>query len=194
MSGKISFLSIALIFISVFAAVTDFLWRKIFNLLTVPAALAGFLFSLYYIGLEGLGDSLLGFCAGFVLYGWMYGLNIVGGGDVKLLMALGAWGGFRFSVEVAVLGVLIGGAISFLILLFAGRLVGFVQRMYVFLLSVVVHELEFQAPKVDQTLTMPFGISISIAAIWTNLSHPLNGLLNGSLNSLIHSWGFQLWR
>ena len=97
MSGKIEFINYVILSVAIIAAMTDLFSGKIYNWLTVPTALGGFLAAGMCFGWTGIGQAFLGFIAGFVLYGWMFGLRFVGAGDVKLLMALGAWGGFRYT-------------------------------------------------------------------------------------------------
>jgi prepilin peptidase CpaA len=171
--GKIEIIHVSILAISFVVVITDFLWGKIYNWLTVTSALAGFFMSVYLMGWQGAGQSLLGIVVGFLCYGWMFRLGFMGGGDVKLLMALGAWGGYRYAEEVALLAILVGGGLSLLILTFTGKIIGFLRRFHLTLLSIYVKELEFQPPQVDKTLTMPFGIPISIAAVWAVFSHPL---------------------
>jgi prepilin peptidase CpaA len=175
------FLIAAVSLISVIAAATDFARGRIYNWLTLPALLAGFALSVWFGGWSGLEDSAAGAGAGLLLYGWMFWLGAMGGGDVKLLMALGAWGGFHFAEEVALLGLLLGGIFAGFILLFKGRLADFSRRMWHFIQTVMVRELEPEAPKIDHKLTMPFGIPIGAAAIWSIWAHPLLG------------WGFKPW-
>jgi prepilin peptidase CpaA len=181
MSGKINFVNYAILFIAVFASTTDLLWGKIFNWFTLPCALAGMATSFYLAGWNGVFQAVLGLVAGFVFYGWMFGLKVMGGGDVKLLMALGTWGGFRYTEEVAILGVLVGGVFSIGILLYKKRIFSFSQKLYRFLLSLMIKDLSLEIPKIDRTLTLPFGIPISIAAVWVAYGHPLEHL------------GFLLW-
>jgi len=154
------------------ALVTDLLWGRIFNWLTIPAILIGLAVSFFLGGWNGLGSSFLGVIAAFVIYGALFAFRVMGAGDVKLLMAIGAWGGLKVSLQVALLGVLLGGAMAFVILLFKGRLPGFLRKIHASLLSFFVRELEFQPPKVDRKLTMPFGIPLAIAAIWVVTLHP----------------------
>jgi prepilin peptidase CpaA len=179
--GQIELFHYGILVISITAIITDLIWGKIFNWFTLPTALSGLVLSSYFLGWSGGLQSTLGLAAGFIFYGWMFGLRILGGGDVKLLMALGAWGGFRYTEEVALLGLILGGLFSLGLLIVSGKIVGFSRRMYHFLLSVFVKELELQFPKVDKTLTMPFGIPISIAAMWIAIASPLEG------------WGIHLW-
>jgi prepilin peptidase CpaA len=73
------------------AAVLDVCTRKVPNWLTVPVFAAGLIFHTATGGLTGLGMALGGFATGFsiLLVLWLIGGG--GGGDVKLMGALGAW-------------------------------------------------------------------------------------------------------
>lgn len=181
MFGKTEFFSYAVLLISICAVLTDLIYGKIYNWLTLPAVVIGFLTSCYWMGLPGAGQALLGCLAGLLFYGWMFRLGFMGGGDVKLLMALGAWGGFRFTEQVAILAILVGGVLAIGILIFKGRIRRFVQKIYHFLISIYVKELELQPLKIDKSLTMPFGIPISIAATWIAFANPFE------------KWGVLLW-
>jgi len=121
-------------------------------------------------------DSLLGALAGLAAYGWMFWLGHMGGGDVKLLMALGALGGTRFALETGLLAVFIGGAIALVALVFTGRIVSFARRLWWFVQTLVARELEAEAPKLDKSWTMPFGVSIAAAAALVVFADPLSWL------------------
>ena len=93
-------------------AVTDVLRGRIYNWLTVPAALAGFAASAWVAGWSGVTGSLSALALGLLLYGWIFWLGAMGAGDVKFLMALGAWGGAsggHYVVDTALLGIVLGG-------------------------------------------------------------------------------------
>jgi prepilin peptidase CpaA len=175
-SGETDFFIYAVTAISVLAALTDLVRGRIYNWLTAPALIAGIAASTWALGWNGLGQALLGALTGFLLYGWMFSLRVMGGGDVKLLMALGAWGGVRYAVEVGLLGILLGGLMAVGILLAKGKLGDFTGRMKRFLLTVFVKELELEAPRVDRKMIMPFGVPIAVAAIWTAFGKPLQSL------------------
>ncbi len=167
--------------ISLIAAATDVARGRIYNWLTVPALISGAASAAWFGGWEGLGSSALGAGAGLLLYGWMFWIGVLGGGDVKLLMALGAWGGLGFVEEVALLGLLLGGIMAAGILIGRGRMGDFVRRMRAFVLTLMVKELESESPNIDHSHKMPFGVPIAGAAIWTAWAHPLL------------SWGFKPW-
>jgi prepilin peptidase CpaA len=162
----------AIIAIAVSGALTDAVCGKIFNWLTIPALVLGIAASSWMGGWAGLSMALLATVAGLFLYGWMFAVGAMGAGDVKFLMALGAWGGLRFVVETALLGVLLGGVFAVLMLVFSGKMPGFIKRMHYFVLTLLVRELELESPKIDHAMTMPFGIPIAVAATWVVLGHP----------------------
>jgi prepilin peptidase CpaA len=181
MFGKIETFHAVIFYLSITTVVTDLLWGKIYNWATLPTICAGIAFGAMTSGWSGAGWALFGVVIGFALYVWMYMLRFLGAGDVKLLMAFGAWGGPHFAEEVAILSVLVGGCLGIVTMIFTGRFLGFCRRIYHSLISVFLHELEFVPPKIDKTLKMPFGIPMSIAAVWVAFWHPLE------------KWGMSWW-
>ena len=91
------------------AAVIDSRTRRVPNWLTVSAVVLALVFHVLTGGLAGLGLSLAGFGTGFgiLLVLWLIGGS--GGGDVKLMGALGAWVGFKPILIVFFLSALVAG-------------------------------------------------------------------------------------
>jgi prepilin peptidase CpaA len=91
------------------AVSSDLLWRRIPNALTLPAAGFGVW---YHAGSApdalGMAGALTGMFAGGALLLILYPRGGVGGGDVKLLAALGAWLGAEAAAGVFVYGALVG--------------------------------------------------------------------------------------
>ena len=74
----------------------------------MPGILLGICLNMILGGLSGLKDSLLGLVLGmtFLIF-WMLGM--LKAGDVKLYMAVGAIGGWRFCGYTMIFSILIGG-------------------------------------------------------------------------------------
>ncbi len=85
---------------NVVAAISDIRTRKIPNKLTVPMCLAGFVYQISFFGLNGLWTALLGFAAGFGALFVLWMIGTAGGGDVKLMGALGPWLGALLILKV----------------------------------------------------------------------------------------------
>src|SRR5690349_21201929 len=91
------------------AAATD-VWRfKVHNLLTLPLMLAGLLYHAYVDGWAGLGASFLGAVFGFGVLFLFYVMGGMGGGDVKLMAAIGAWLGAPLTFLVFIVSSIAAG-------------------------------------------------------------------------------------
>jgi prepilin peptidase CpaA len=73
------------------AAVVDLRARRIPNWLTCSLAIGGFAQSWTWAATVTPGQSLLGLLTGFALTFLPFAIGAMGGGDVKLLAAIGAW-------------------------------------------------------------------------------------------------------
>src|SRR5690625_2044855 len=110
--------SILLTFIGLFiATLYDLKNRRIPNLLTISMTLAGFINSFINKGFVSLGEHVLAFLIGFIFYFLFYLIGAFGAGDVKLIASLGAIMGLKFILIASILILLVGGIISFMILL-----------------------------------------------------------------------------
>jgi prepilin peptidase CpaA len=89
------------VFLAILACVCDLRTRRIPQVLTLGGAVAGLLFHLITGGWSAGGASLVGWAIGIVIFLAPFALGGLGGGDVKLLGALGAWFGPTEAVWVA---------------------------------------------------------------------------------------------
>ena len=114
------------------AAISDWRTRRLPNRLTVPAFAAAVLMHTAVNGLAGPGFSLAGSVTGFgiLLVLWLIGGG--GGGDVKLMGALGAWLGATLTFHVFVLSAVVAAIATAAVLLadVLNRGFGFVRRRY----------------------------------------------------------------
>jgi prepilin peptidase CpaA len=104
----------------VVATFTDLRSRRIPNWLVLPFLLAGILVSGWrhdWPGVQqgfwhGIGQSLAGLALGLLIYGFLFWLGGMGGGDVKLCAALGAWIGPVQLFVALVMASIIGGIMA----------------------------------------------------------------------------------
>jgi prepilin peptidase CpaA len=104
------------------ACVTDVRSRRIPNVLTFGSAAAALLAHGLVGGFSGLGTSAGGWLLGTGLFLPFFALGGMGGGDVKLLAALGAWLGPRDVFWVAIYSSIAGGVLAVAVALGSGYL------------------------------------------------------------------------
>ena len=121
-----SILTIADIVILVFllgvALYTDLRFGKIYNKLTIPCMALGLILNLAANGLLGLLHSLAGIGLVLILFLMFAPVAGIGGGDIKLMMAVGALMGFPFTLTLSdnpflraiLLSAIIGGVLALL--------------------------------------------------------------------------------
>jgi prepilin peptidase CpaA len=98
--------------IGVVACVTDVRLRKVPNWLTGAAVAAGLLAHSFAPGGQGLAGAALGVVVGLAVFFPFFALGGMGGGDVKLMAALGAWVGASTIVWTALYGAVAGGVLG----------------------------------------------------------------------------------
>lgn len=98
--------------LGVSACVTDLRGARIPNALTFPAALAGLAWHASAVGTEGALMSVGGLGVGLLIWLPLYAVGGIGGGDVKLLAAFGAWLGPGDTLHVALASAIAGGVFA----------------------------------------------------------------------------------
>ena len=104
------------------ACVFDLWCRRIPNALTFGAAAAALVFHTTASGADGFQAAALGWVVGTALFMPFFLLGGMGGGDVKLLAALGAWLGAGDAVWLAIYGSIAGGVLGIAYSLMTGYL------------------------------------------------------------------------
>jgi prepilin peptidase CpaA len=110
----------AIVFVSGY---TDVKYGRVFNWVTYPAALVGIGLNGFQTGPRGLLFGVEGLAVGFGVMLIPYLMALVGGGDVKLLAAVGAFLGPTNVLWVAALGCIAGGVVAIGLLLWRRQLV-----------------------------------------------------------------------
>jgi prepilin peptidase CpaA len=158
-----SILLIALII----AVITDLKSRKIYDKLTIPTAIIGLALNGIFFGLSGLKNSSIGWVVGVAIF-MLFGL---GGGDVKLLGAVGALKGWLFTLTSIVYIGISGGILVVIYLIWTGKMLKTLINAF----SMIFKRSEFKKEE-NEKIYLPYGPMILIGIIWNYLAINFNFL------------------
>jgi prepilin peptidase CpaA len=108
------------------AAIIDVRTHRIPNILTFGSAAAALVYHAWAAGIPGLGVSAGGWAVGVALFLPMFLLRGMGGGDVKLLGAVGAWLGPMAVLYAGLYSVLAGGVLALVV----GGMHGYLRKAF----------------------------------------------------------------
>jgi|HubBroStandDraft_5_1064220.scaffolds.fasta_scaffold432143_1 prepilin peptidase CpaA len=164
-------INIPLIALILAACVYDVRYRRIPNWLTASGVFAGIAMnSFIYRGWPGFRLSLAGLAVGFTAYFILYSLRAMGGGDVKLMAAIGALVGVRDWFGIFLITAIVGGVAGLAMVAARGRLKKTFWNVG-FILSEMKHgrpayvgreELDVRNPK---SVGLPHGAMIALGTI-----------------------------
>jgi prepilin peptidase CpaA len=157
----------------VFVAVaSDVRCHRVPNLLTLPALFAAVLASPWTGGAGGPLEALAGAALGFALLVGPYAIGGMGAGDVKALMALGAWIGPRATLGTSAWALIAAGTFALAWLALRGELGGYVRRWgRTLAATLVVRRLAYEPPSPGSAAArgIPFSaaLALGLAAQWS---------------------------
>ena len=142
--------------------------RKIPNSLTIPASLLALIAHGVMGGRAGLLGSLagLGLCLAAMLPGWL--LRWMGAGDVKLMMAVGAWLAFPQAVIALLASFVAGGLISAVLALRRGLLGEALRGAALLGAWTLAAPLEPAPPPVTTGIRFPFAVAVMAGTIFAS--------------------------
>jgi len=158
------------------AVTTDVRSGKIYNWVTVSGAAVGLILNVVGDGLPGAATSLLGLALGFVVFlvSSVFG-RILGGGDIKLLMAIGAIQGPAFLAYTLAAMAFAGGLLAVGVALWHGDLLPSLRRLYNGLFMRAVAKIPVDIAQSKATTRLPYAIPIALgsfaAVYFTMLPH-----------------------
>jgi len=112
--------SIAAMVTAAVACATDVIWRRIPYAATFGAAGLAVVAALVLRGWAGAGAALAGLGVGLLVFLPLFALRGLGGGDVKLMAAIGAWVGPVSIIWVALYAALLGGPLALVVAMMNG--------------------------------------------------------------------------
>ncbi|MGA8313149.1 MAG: A24 family peptidase [Terriglobales bacterium] len=152
---------------AVIAGWTDWRSRRVPNWLTVPALLLGIGANSLALGWSGAKEALLGAGLGLGLLLPFVLIRSLGGGDWKLVGALGAFLGPPRLIAVLVVTIFVAGAMAVVMVVWKRR-VGHTLRNLGRMLA-ALFTLHLPGPEVSldnpESLKVPFGVAVAVAVV-----------------------------
>jgi prepilin peptidase CpaA len=161
------------------AALYDLRFRRIPNWLVASGIVAGFALNGFFFGLGGLSRAGLGFGLAIAVYLPMFALRAMGGGDVKLMAAVGSMVGAANWFVVFLIAAIAGGVMALALLAVRGGLRRAASNVLDILASLLRGRPPYrERPELDVThsaaVTLPHGVSIALGSLlFIALSHHL---------------------
>jgi prepilin peptidase CpaA len=153
------------------ASFTELKVGKIYNWLTYPAIAAGLAFGVVDVPVggsawDGVVNHALGFGLGFGVLFLAYLLRGMGGGDVKLMGAVGAFLGWPAALYATFYSFLVGAALGLVLMVWRGQTRSVLRR-----LGVAIRLLPVPGVRPDEaippgSLQVPFGLAACIGSVW----------------------------
>lgn len=154
-------------------AISDARTRRIPNVLTGTAMLAGLLLHFGLDGWRGMGLAALAALIAFAIFLIFFLAGGMGAGDVKLMTAVACLAGSHFVVELLVMTAIAGGVMAIALAAMRGRLKQMILNVLM-LLSHHKHEGLRPHPELNvtnkSTLRLPYGLAIAAGCLFTLVS------------------------
>lgn len=152
--------------ITAVAAVTDYRSGKIYNWLTLPALMFGASCAFVFGGWHSAVAAFMGAGVAAAIFIPLFVAGVFGGGDVKLMLALGTVLGAGGVFDVACASILIAAAGAVALLVMHGRARAFAREIVKFMRTLLVPGLSVEWPKLNREIKAPFGIAIFFAFVY----------------------------
>ena|SRR5690348_8437098 len=165
-----TFPAIVIIAVASVACVTDVTTRRIPNLLTFGAALAGLAYGVIDGGSAGLFAAIAGWVAGAVIFMPFFLLGGMGAGDVKLLAAIGTWIGVPDVLWAAIYTSIAGGVLAVIVSLargYLGTALSNIRKMLAYWMTVGPRPYAGVTLESGTAVRLPYAIPIFIGVVIT---------------------------
>lgn len=163
-------LKVLLALVVVVAAIFDLRWRRVPNSLTLPGLLLGILLNTIYFPRDGLWSSLEGLGLAFLIYFPLFLVRAMGGGDVKLMAAVGAIVGPGNWLRIFFFTLLFGALAAIFLIFVRKRVRRTFENMWLILTSLGSGQAPYaKNPELDvrseQGIRLPHAVTIACGAL-----------------------------
>jgi prepilin peptidase CpaA len=111
---------IGAVLVAFLGGISDLRSARIPNWLTYSGLLAALMLRFSLLGSSAVKSGVMGILVAGVLFFVLFVIGAMGGGDVKLMAAVGAWSGQEHVFSVLIAAVLAGGLLAVIYMLFGG--------------------------------------------------------------------------
>jgi prepilin peptidase CpaA len=162
---------IVLVLVLIVAAVTDLRRGNVYNWLTYPAILLGFALGAVEGAAaggvkDGLVNHVMGFGLGFGVLFVAYLFGGMGGGDVKLMAAVGALLGWPATLHAVFYSFLVGAAVGIIVVVWRGQVRVALRRLWTAVRILPLPTARLEEAAAVATFRVPFGFAVCIGTLW----------------------------
>ena len=163
------YLYIGAVVVTVVGAITDIRSARLPNRLTYPGVIVALMLRTTLLGAAGLRSGAIGILIAGGLFSLLYVFGAMGGGDMKMMAAVGAWVGGSHVTTVLVAIALAGGILSLVSMIVNKNLISTVRNVVLLIwyrLTSGLHphpEMNIQAPG---SRRVPFGVAIAMGTLF----------------------------
>ena len=149
----------------IIAGYTEMKERRIPNWLTMGCLICAFLGSFAIGGLEGAKVSFFGLLIGGGIFLPFCLAGVLGGGDFKLMTAVGAIVGYPLVLWALYYTVFAGGIMAILYAIWTGQLLQTLANLS----RILIGKKKNAPPGLKKEKTLPYGIAIAAGTVWAIL-------------------------
>jgi prepilin peptidase CpaA len=144
------------------AAYTDLKRRQIPNWLSVGGIAAGIALNTWFAGLAGLKTAGAGLGLAALIFIPLFVMRWLGGGDVKIMGAIGSLAGPQYMIVIFVFDAILGGIAALVLVILRGRLLKTIKNIP--RIFRVEREAELEAGS-EKSLGLPRAVTIAAATL-----------------------------
>ncbi len=146
--------------LTLLAMYTDYRWHVIKNVITLPAIVLGLALNLAGGGWQGLLHACLGLLVGGGLMMIPFAIGKMGGGDVKLMAALGALLGSYPIVNIFFYTTIAGGVLAMIVIIAKGEFVPVMKKVWLLLKCIIFRTPAAGLGQFEKSTRIPYGLAI----------------------------------
>jgi prepilin peptidase CpaA len=147
-------------------ATTDILSSKIYNWVTYPAIGVGIILAGLSAGEPTLPNAVLGSVVGFLPLFIVFIIGGLGGGDVKLMAAIGALKGYPFIMYALFYSGLVGGLMAIITMIWRGVFFKSAGNILRTMVTSVVPGFKTVPLNPEDSYPIHFGFAICLGTLW----------------------------